>query len=72
MDNRETNSDHEIDKKIICKYSLFKKCLRQLFFLLLGRLKTNCLDVCVYKVVVGVDLINDLLRKSGGRGGGFV
>jgi len=30
MDKRETNSDHETEKKIICKYSLFKECFKKL------------------------------------------
>ena len=50
MDIRETNSDYEMEKKIICKYSLKKNFLRQLLFLEIvssQRLKTNCLDVCV-------------------------
>ena len=33
MDKRETNSDHDMEKKIIYKYSLFKNVLRQLLFL---------------------------------------
>ena len=27
MDKRETNSDHEMEKKIICRYSLLKKII---------------------------------------------
>ena len=27
MDNRETNSDDEMEKKIICRYSLLKKII---------------------------------------------
>ena len=30
MDKRETNSDHEMEKKKICKYSLFKECLKKI------------------------------------------
>ena len=28
MDKRETNLDHDMEKKLICKYSLFKEFLK--------------------------------------------
>ena len=30
MDKRETNSVHDIKKKIICKFSLFKECFKKI------------------------------------------
>ena len=43
MDIRETNSDYEMEKKIICKYSRLKMLT---IIIPSQRLKTNCLDVC--------------------------
>ena len=31
MDKRETNSDHDMGKKIFCKYSLLKECFKTFF-----------------------------------------
>ena len=30
MDKRETKSDHKMEKKKICKYSLFKECFKKI------------------------------------------
>ena len=51
MNIREMNSDYEMEKNIICSYSL-KKIMFQdnyysLWMFLSQTLKTNCLDVCV-------------------------
>jgi len=55
-------------------FNLKKNVLRQLLFLEIvsvRKIKKQTVQMYVYKVVVGVDLINELLRKSGGGGGGL-
>ena len=48
MDKRETNSYHEMEKKIICKFTFWKNVLRKILFLVsVMKIKTNCL-VYVY------------------------
>ena len=59
-------------KKIHCKYSLFKNVLRQLLFLEIvsvRKIKKQTVQMYVYKVMVGVNLIDELLRKPRGGGG---
>ena len=49
MDKTETNSDHEMEKKIICKYHFIKNVLRQLLNLkiVFVRKIKNKQNVCV-------------------------
>ena len=50
MDKRETNSDHEIEKRGFANLYLFKNVLRQLLFLEIFsvmKIKTNCLCMCI-------------------------
>ena len=60
MDIRETNSDYEMEKRKFANIHFKKNVLRQLLLLKivsLQRLKTNCVDVCLYIEY----LINELL-----------
>ena len=61
MDRRETNSDYEMEKDNLQTFTLKKNVLRQMLFLEIVPVTTLLM---YHEVVVGVDLINELLRKS--------
>ena len=61
MDRRETNSDYEMEKDNLQTFTLKKNVLRQMLFLEIVSVTTLLM---YHEVVVGVDLINELLRKS--------
>ena len=61
MDRRETNSDYEMEKDNLQIFTLKKNVLRQMLFLEIVSVTTLLM---YHEVVVGVDLINELLRKS--------
>ena len=66
MNKRETNSDHDIEKKIICKYSISKECLNKILFLeIVSVMKINhklfismCIK-CWYNIVLMIYNIVD-------------
>ena len=70
----QTSVDKKVDISSTFYYAnihFLKNVLRKLLFLdivSVMKIKKNCLVyMYVYKVVLGTDLINELLRKSGGR-----
>jgi len=70
MDQRETNSDYDRKKKF-ANIHFLKNVIRQLLFLEIvsvRKIKTKLFICMCIKWWWGVDLINELLRKFGGRG----
>ena len=57
----------DMEKKIICKYSLFKECFKIIIIPWDSFYHEDWKQIvylCEYKVVVGVDLIYEILLKS--------